>query len=78
MTQTEAIEAIGQRFKVKDFTGMPDDVIRQVTTDGVIIGDWVEALAEDCRFIQALPEGLAKWRADNKHLFKIGWEKLEK
>lgn len=59
MTTTEAINAIGSRFKVKDFTGMPDDHIRQVTPEGVIIGDFTEALAEDCRFIQPPPPQFA-------------------
>jgi hypothetical protein len=38
------------------------DVIRQVTPDGTIIGDSMEAPAFDCRLKEPVPEGFKKVR----------------
>ena len=51
-----ALENIGQ--PVKYGTVNKWDVIRSVTTDGFIIGDFLEAPVEDCRLKMAQPEAL--------------------
>lgn len=56
MTTEEAKQNIGQPFKWQ--LCVKWDVIREVTADGYIIGGFLTAPVEDCRFKQPQPEQL--------------------
>lgn len=58
MTTEEAKAAIGQPFKWT--LCIKWDVIKEVTDDGFIIGEFLTAPAEDCRLKQPQPEQLKK------------------
>jgi len=60
MTTTEAQNNIGQPFKLTG-AGMPGfDIIQSLREDGYIIGNFLDAPAEDCRLKQSQPEQLRK------------------
>jgi len=63
MTILEAQQNIGQPFKVIGLPfhfkgGTTFDTIRDVTEGGEIIGDFVDALVEDCRLKHEVPKQL--------------------
>jgi hypothetical protein len=65
MTIQEAQQNIGQPFRVEDIkihfkNGTYFETIREVTPAGEIIGDYVDAMAEDCRLKQEVPAQLRK------------------
>lgn len=61
MTQQEAADAIGQKFKIDD----PDfarwtDTIVNVTPTGIVEGHILIAHCSNCRFVNPQPEQLKK------------------
>lgn len=60
MTISEATQAIGQPFKYSLCSKW--DVIKEVRPDGYIIGEFIEAPADECRLKQEIPEGLKKYQ----------------
>jgi hypothetical protein len=65
MEKSEALKNIGQPFKWS--LCVKWDVIRSVSDDGYIKGDFIEAPAEDCRLKQEQPIWL-KAKNENKNL----------
>jgi hypothetical protein len=53
-----AKQNIGKPFKYANVVHW--DVIRSVSDDGMITGDFMEAPVEDCRLKQPVPEGFKK------------------
>ena len=67
MTQQTATDNIGQPFKLIGFTGMPWDIIKTVSVDGVIEGVFIiSARCEDCRLKGPEPEALKRKRFSTK------------
>ncbi len=63
MTLEEAKSNIGKPFKIMGFAGGAAggfDTIRSVEENGMIHGDFIQALAEDCRLKQEQPEGFKR------------------
>lgn len=60
MTQQEANENIGKSFKYR----LCDiwDVIKNVSAEGYITGDFITAPVEDCRLKQEVPAGLQNYQ----------------
>jgi hypothetical protein len=62
MLRDEAQSNIGKPFK---YTLCHQwDTIRNVTLDGIIIGDFIECPCEDARLKQPIPEQLKKHKQD--------------
>jgi hypothetical protein len=67
MTPKEATENIGRQFRIIGFGGLCGkfDTILAVDENGWIIGNFIEAPAEDCRLKQTQPEQLKKKNKNN-------------
>lgn len=71
MNIQEAWNSIGKEFKVIDFTSgllARFDILREVTKDGILIGDFIEAPVFMCRLKNEQPEQLKK-SDDNSYQF---------
>ncbi len=66
MTIQEAQQNIGQPFRVDGFgtwfakNSSRFDTIRAVNEEGWIVGDFIDAPAQDCRLKEAVPEQFKK------------------
>lgn len=68
MTIEEAQANIGKPFKY--FLCRTWDIIKDVRNDGVIVGEWLEAPAEDCRLKQEQPEALKQFQQNKNDATK--------
>lgn len=63
MTRQEAQDSIGKEFKLNwtNVAGGKFDIIRNVTSEGYVVGDFIEAPATDCRLKQDVPKQLKQY-----------------
>jgi hypothetical protein len=72
MTKQQALQNIGERFKVIGLRTTKDDHIISVDPDGTIHGEFTIASCEDCRLMEKQPEQLRSQKV-KQQLIDRGW-----
>jgi hypothetical protein len=72
MTKQQALQNIGERFKVIGLRTTKDDHIVSVDPDGTVHGEFTIASCEDCRLMEKQPEQLRSQKV-KQQLIDRGW-----